>query len=99
MTLCIRKEESFGPLALTFMREHDLQQIGLTLEEQFNLYMATAEAFAPEPKRYTAKLECLQKAQALLPRTRFFDPALARQLQHDIQKTTADLDIYTQAMK
>ena len=99
MTLCIRREEAFGPMALAFLREPRFDELGLTLEEQFNLYMATAETFAPEPKRYTAKLECLQKAQALLPRTRFFDPALARQLQHDIQKTTADLDIYTQAMK
>ncbi|MGH7252631.1 MAG: hypothetical protein ACREIE_02410 [Nitrospiraceae bacterium] len=99
MTLCIRKEEAFGPLALTFMREQDLQQIGLTPEEQFNLYMATAEAFAPEPKRYTHKLECLQKASDLLPRTRFWEPGLARQLLQDIQKTSADLEVYNQAMR
>src|SRR5574341_657133 len=99
MTLCIRKEEAFGPLALTFMREHDLQQIGLTPEEQFNLYMATAEAFAPEPKRYTHKLECLQKASDLLPRTRYGEAGLARQLQQDIQRTSADLEVYNQAMR
>lgn len=99
MTLCIRKEESFGPLALTFMREHDLQQVGLTPEEQFNLYMATAEAFAPEPKRYTHKLECLQKASDLLRQTRYWEPGLARQLQQDVQKTSADLEVYNQAMR
>src|SRR5437867_4410482 len=99
MTLCIRKEESFGPLALTFIREHDFEQLGLTPEEQFNLYMATAETFAPEPKRYTHKLECLQKANDLLPRTRFWEPGLARQLLQDIQKTSADLEIYNQAMR
>lgn len=99
MTLCIRREEAFGPLALAFLREPGFDRLGLTLEEQFNLYMATAEAFAPEPKRYAAKLECLQKAHDLLPRTRFFEPGLSRQLRQDLQKTTADLNIYTQAMK
>ncbi|MEK6617114.1 MAG: hypothetical protein AABY90_00290, partial [Nitrospirota bacterium] len=99
MTLCIRKEESFGPLALTFIREHDLEQLALTPEEQFNLYMATADTFALEPKRYTHKLECLQKASDLLPRTRLWEPSLARQLLQDIQKTSADLEIYNQAMR
>ncbi len=99
MTLCIRREEAFGPMALAFLRDPAFETLGLELEEQFNLYMATADAFAPEPKRYTAKLECLQKAHDLLPRTRFFDPGLVRQLRQDIQKTTAELDIYAQAMK
>lgn len=99
MTLCIRREEAFGPLALTFLREPNFEQLGLTLEEQFNLYMATAEVFAPEPKRYQQKLECLQKANELLPRTRFWEPSLTRHLRQEIQKTTADLEIYNQAMR
>lgn len=99
MTLCIRREDAFGPLALAFLRGPDQSREGLTPEELFNLYMATAEAFAAEPKRYTHKLECLQKALDLLPRTQFYDPALARQLQFDTNKTAADLEIYNQAMR
>lgn len=99
MTLCIRKEEAFGPLAFAFVKDHDLDQLGLSPEEQFNLYMATSEAFAAEPKRYTHKLECLQKAQQLLPRTQFADPELTRHLFQEIQKTAAELDIYNEAMR
>jgi len=99
MTLCIRKEEAFGPLAFTFIKEHDFDKLGLAPEEQFNLYMATSEAFASEPKRYTHKLECLQKAQQLLPRTRFTDPELTRHVFQEVQKTSAELDIYNEAMR
>lgn len=99
MTLCLRKEEAFGPLAITFIREQDLDQLGLTAEEQFNLYMATADTFAAEPKRYTHKLECLQKAQQALRRTQFFDQGLAEHIAQDIHKTAAELDIYNDAMK
>ncbi|WP_447972538.1 hypothetical protein [Nitrospira sp. Kam-Ns4a] len=99
MTLCIRKEESFGPLALAFIKEHELDRLGLTPEEQFNLLMATADAFAPEPKRYSHKLECLQKAQDVLPRTRFAEPGLARHLRQEIQKTAAELQMYNEAMR
>jgi hypothetical protein len=99
LTLCIRREEAFGPLALTFLREPNFDNFGLTTEERFTLYTAVAEAFAAEPKRYVHKLECLQKAGELLPNTRFWDPDLARRLRQDIQKTTADLEIYTQAMR
>ena len=99
MTLCIRKEEAFGPLAFTFIKEQDLDKLGLAPEEQFNLYMATSEAFASEPKRYTHKLECLQKAQQLLPRTRFTDPELTRHVFQEVQKTSAELDIYNEAMR
>lgn len=99
MTLCIRREEAFGPLALAFVREQDLGRLGLLPEELFNLYMATADAFAAEPKRYAHKLECLQKAGDLLPKTRFWEPGLARQLTQDIQRTAAEIDIYTQAMR
>ncbi|WP_447602643.1 hypothetical protein [Nitrospira sp. Nam80] len=99
LTLAIRREEAFGPLALAFVRDPGFQDAGLTAEEQFTLYTALADVFAPEPKRYTHKLECLQKAEALLPRTRFWDPGLARQLHQDIQKTQAELEIYNQAMR
>jgi hypothetical protein len=99
LTLCIRKEESFGPLAFAFIKEHDLDQLGLTPGEQFNLFMATSDAFAPEPKRYTHKLECLQKAQQVLPRTRFAEPGLARHIVQEIQKTSAELQMYNEAMR
>ena len=99
LTLCIRKEESFGPLAFAFLKEHDLEQTGLTPEEQFNLYMATAEAFAAEPKRYIHKLECLQKATQILRRTQYANPELARQLTQEIQKTSVEWDFYNEAMR
>jgi hypothetical protein len=99
LTLCIRKEEAFGPLALTFIKEHDLEQLGLTPEEQFNLLMATSDVFAAEPKRYTHRLECLQRAQRLLDRTQYADPGLARHLLYEIQKTSTELDIYNDAFK
>ena len=99
LTLCIRKAEAFGPLAFAFIKDHELSAIGLTSEEQFNLLVATAEAFAEEPKRYTHKLDCLQKALEILPTTSFFDPELARQLQHDIQRLKAELDLYSAAMR
>ena len=99
LTLCIRKAEAFGPLAFTFIKEHDLDALGLTPEEQFNLFVATAETFAEEPKRYTHKLDCLQKALEILPTTSFFDRELAQQLQHDIQRLKAELDLYSAAMR
>lgn len=99
LTLCIRREEAFGPLAFAFIKDHDLDQLGLSPEEQFNLYMATSEAFAAEPKRYTHKLECLQKAQQILPQTQFADPELTRHLFQEIQKTSAELDMYNEAMR
>lgn len=99
MTLCIRKEEAFGPLAMTFIKDHDLDQLGLTPEEQFNLYMATSDSFAAEPKRYNHKLECLQKASHLLRRTQFSDPDLSRHLTEEIQKTQAEIDLYNEAMR
>lgn len=99
MTLCIRREEAFGPLAFAFLKEHDLEQLGLTPEEQFNLFMATSDAFAAEPKRYNHKLECLQRAQQLLPRTQFAEPGLTRHLLQEIQKTSAELQMYNEAMR
>ena len=99
LTLCIRKAETFGPLAFTFIKDHNFNTLGLTPEEQFNILVATAEAFADEPKRYTHKLDCLQKALDILPSTDFFDPELARQIQQDIQRLKAELDLYATAMK
>ena len=99
LTLCLRKEESFGPLAFAFLKEHDLEQLGLTPEEQFNLYMATSEVFAAEPKRYNHKLECLQKASQTLRRTYYNNPELARQLAQEIQKTATEWELYNEAMR
>ena len=99
LTLCIRKAESFGPLALTFIKDQNFSTLGLTPEEQFNLFMAVADAFADEPKRYSAKLDCLLKAVEILPATAFFDPVLLRQIQQDIQRLKAEADLYAAAMK
>lgn len=99
LTLNLRQEEAFGPLALAFIKDHDLTQLGLLPEEQFNLLMATATVFSAEPKRYTLKHELLQKARQLLPLTRYNDPELARDLGHLIQKTQSDLQRYSEAMK
>ena len=99
LTLSLRREDAFGPLALTFLREQDLTQLGILPEEQFSLLLATIQAFASEPKRYTHKLELLQKARQLLPNTQHFDPEFAQQLDHDIKKTGAELAIYNEVMK
>jgi len=68
ITLCIRREEAFGPLAMAFISGHDLDALGLTPEEQLNLYIATAEAFPPEPRRHPHKLQYLKLAQQMLQR-------------------------------
>ncbi len=99
LTLNLRQEEAFGPLALAFVKENDLGQLGLLPEEQFNLLMATATVFSAEPKRYTMKLELLQKARQLLPNTRYNDPELGQDLEHLIKKTQSDLQRYSEAMK
>lgn len=99
LTLCIRKAESFGPMGFTFVKDRNFLTLGLTPEEQFNLLMAVAEAFADEPKRFTHKLDCLQKAADILPRTSFFDPGLARDIRQEIERLTTELEFYTAAMK
>ncbi len=99
LTLHLRREAAFGPLALTFLREQDLTTLGLSAEEQFTLTLAVAGTIAAEPKRYSLKLELLRKARQLLPQTRFLDPELARELDQDIQQTSAEFGIYTDAMK
>jgi len=99
MTLCLRKEESFGPLAFAFGKDQDLDGLGLLPEEQFNLWMALSEAFADEPKRFKFKLESLQKAVDVLHRTGYADQALLRELRQEIQKTEAELGIYNEAYR
>ncbi|HJO01051.1 MAG TPA: hypothetical protein QGF86_09325 [Nitrospinaceae bacterium] len=99
LTLGIRREEAFGALAFTFIKEHDMEALGLLPEEQFNLLMSIVQAFAPEPKRYTQKLELLKRAKELQARTSYSNPELLRQLDYDIRKTQAELDIYNDAMR
>ncbi|MDR4461317.1 MAG: hypothetical protein MRJ67_12525 [Nitrospirales bacterium] len=99
LTLHLRQEEAFGPLGLAFIKENDLTKLSLLPEEQFNLLMAIATVFSAEPKRYTVKLELLQKAYQLLPQTRYNDPELGRDLEHLIRKTQSDLHRYNEAMK
>lgn len=99
LTLHLRQEEAFGPLGLAFVKENDLTKLSLLPEEQFNLLMAIATVFSAEPKRYTMKLELLQKAYQLLPNTRYNDPELGRDLEHLIKKTQSDLQRYNEAMK
>ena len=99
LTLNIRGEEAFGPMALAFIKEQDLEKIGLMPEERFGLIYATVQALADEPKRYNLKLELQQKAKELLPQTRYANPEMARQLDYDIKKTTSELGIYNEAMR
>ena len=99
MTLCIRREEAFGPLAMAFIRDHALDTLGLTPDEQLNLFMATAEAFPAEPRRYPHKLEYLQKAREALLLTNDPSSNLARHLDQEIQTTSAELAIYNEAFK
>ncbi len=99
LTLNIRGEEAFGPMALAFIRDHDLGKIGLAPEEQFSLLMATIQSLVEEPKRYSMKLEMMQKAKALLASTRYSSTDLARQLDYDIKKTESELAIYNEAMR
>ncbi|MCZ6540721.1 MAG: hypothetical protein O6704_03635, partial [Nitrospinae bacterium] len=99
LTLNIRGEEAFGPMALAFIKDHDLGAIGLEPEEQFGLLMATAQSLADEPKRFSLKLEMLQKTKTLLTQTRYSNTDLSRQLDYDIKKTESELAIYTDAMR
>ena len=99
LTLSIRREEAFGALAFTFIKENDLETLGLLPEEQFNLLMAIIQAFAPEPKRYIQKLDLLNKAKDLQTRTSYSNSDLSRQIDYDIKKTQAELNIYNEAMR
>ncbi len=99
LTLGLRREEAFGPMALNFIKEDAFEKSGLLPEEQFSLIMATVQALAEEPKRYNMKLEMLKRAVGLLEKTSFNDPQLARQLDQDVKKTEAELGIYNEAMR
>lgn len=99
MTLSIRREEAFGPLAMAFIRNQNLDELALQAEEQLNLYLATAQAFPPEPRRYALKLECLQGAQRMAQRVDAPSPTLVQHIDQEIQKTAAELDIYNEAFK
>jgi hypothetical protein len=99
MTLSIRREEAFGPLAMAFIREHDLDGLSLHPEEQLNLYLATAQAFPPEPRRYALKLECLHGAQRMVQSLDEPSPTLVQHIDQEIQKTSAELDIYNESFK
>ena len=99
LTLGLRREEAFGPMALNFIKEDDFENGGLLPEEQFSLIMATVQALAEEPKRYNIKLDMLKRAAGLLEKTSFHDPQLVRQIDQDIKKTEAELAIYNEAMR
>lgn len=99
MTLCLRHEQAFAPLALKFVKEHDMDQLGLLHGEQVNLFMALAEAYADEPKRYAQKLECLQKALALVSKETSFGPELAKELRQEIPQVEAEREIYQEACR
>ena len=99
LTLELRQEEAFGPMALDFIRETDFDAVGLLPEEQFSLVMATIQALAQEPKRYTLKLEMLNRALGLVDKTTYKNPKLTRHIEQDIKKTTAEIGIYNEAMR
>jgi len=99
LTLGLRQEEAFGPMALDFIRETDFDAVGLLPEEHFSLVMATIQALAQEPKRYTLKLEMLNRARDLVDKTSYKNPQLTRQIEQDIKKTTAEINIYNEAMR
>lgn len=99
LTLGLRQEEAFGPMALDFIRETDFDAVGFLPEEQFSLVMATIQALAQEPKRYTLKLEMLNRALELVNKTTYSNPQLTRQIEQDIKKTTAEINIYNEAMR
>lgn len=99
MTLCLRKEEAFAPLALKFVREHDLTRLGLQPEEQVNLLLAMAEAYGDEPKRYPQKLEGLQKAAALMSSGRWLESGVVRDVRYEIAKLEAEREIYNDACR
>ncbi|MBH76837.1 MAG: hypothetical protein CL897_01190 [Dehalococcoidia bacterium] len=99
LTLGIRREQSFAPLAAAFIRENDLDALGLLADEQLNLLLAAAQAFAPEPRRYSTKLDFLKRAQALLPQTRLAGTAVEAQVAQELQKTSYELSRYHEAIR
>ncbi|QPJ64976.1 MAG: hypothetical protein G3M78_06075 [Candidatus Nitrohelix vancouverensis] len=99
LTLSIRREESFGPLSLAFIREQNLDALKILPEEQFSLIIATVQSLADEPKRFSMKAEMLERARGVLDRTRYSSPQIARQIEYDLKKTRAELEIYKNSMQ
>ena len=99
LTLGIRREQAFAPLAASFIRENDLDALGLLPDEQVSLLLAAAQSFAPEPRRYSAKLDFLQRAQAILPRTRLAGTPVEAQVGQELRKTGYELDRYHEAVR
>ena len=99
LTLAVRREQAFAPLAAAFIRDHDLDALGLTPDEQVSLLLAAAQSFAPEPRRYAAKLDFLRQAQALLPRTRLAGSPVEAQVGQELRKTAHELDRYHEAVR
>ncbi len=99
LTLGIRREQSFAPLAAAFIREQDMDALGLLPDEQVSLLLAAAQSFAPEPRRYSVKLDFLQRAQALLPRTRLAGSPVEAQVGQELRKTAYELNRYHEAVR
>ncbi len=99
LTLGIRREQAFAPLAAAFIRERDLDALGLLPDEQVSLLLAAAQSFAPEPRRYSVKLDFLQRARALLPRTRLAGSPVEVQVEQELRKTAHELDRYHEAVR
>ena len=98
LTLGIRREQAFAPLASAFIREQDMDALGLLPDEQVSLLLAAAQSFAPEPRRYSVKLDFLERAQALLPRTRLAGTPAETQIGQELRKTAYELDRYHEAV-
>ena len=99
LTLGIRREQAFAPLASAFIREQDMDALGLLPDEQVSLLLAAAQSFAPEPRRYSVKLDFLERAQALLPRTRLAGTPAETQIGQELRKTAYELDRYHEAVR
>ena len=99
MDLCIRRAEAFGPLAMAFVRDHDIDTLGLTPEEQVDLFLALAAAIPAEPRRYQYKLEFLERAREKLTVTSSADNEVSRRLEEEIAETATALEIYNEAFR
>ncbi|PIQ95740.1 MAG: hypothetical protein COV67_13265 [Nitrospinae bacterium CG11_big_fil_rev_8_21_14_0_20_56_8] len=100
LTLNIRREEAFGPLAFTFIKDDLFDTVGLLADEKFTLIMATVQSFTEEPKRWKQKLDLLKKGQEVLKQSSYSgNTDLARKLDFEIRKTEAELEIYDSAMR
>ena len=62
LSLSIRRDQAVGPLASAFIRDNDLDALGLLPDEQLSLYLAAAQSFA-EPRRFSLKVEFLERAK------------------------------------